>query len=150
MHGRSSWVWSALWGPLAGAAKSGTTEKVKVTSDYDSRPGIIHVDDVVDGVHKATDHVQGLLGDWPIFDLVGEHVLIRDVMEGAKKVLGVKGSLEFVGTQGNPFFEALGLVNNNQSSRANIVLGWEAKHRNFLLNLETYVRAWVAAQEEQK
>ncbi|KAL9051503.1 MAG: hypothetical protein Q9162_005976 [Coniocarpon cinnabarinum] len=121
-----------------------------VPADVDSRPGIIHVDDVVSGVHGVADRIHGLLGSWPVFDLVGEHVTVRETLEGVKKIMGVKAPLDFTGNQGNPFFEALGLVNNNQSSRANLVFGWQPKRKDFLLNLEKYVKAWTAFKEEQK
>ncbi|KAL9082933.1 MAG: hypothetical protein Q9159_006089 [Coniocarpon cinnabarinum] len=150
IYGRSCWVWSAHWGLVQEAAKSGSSQPIKVPADVDSRPGIIHVDDVVSGVHGVADRVHGLLGSWPVFDLVGEHVTVRETLEGVKKIMGVKAPLDFIGNQGNPFFEALGLVNNNQSSRTNLVFGWQPKRKGFLLNLETYVKAWTAFKEEQK
>lgn len=150
IYGRTGWLWSTYWGAMLGAAKSGSSEPFQVPAEYDSRPAITHVDDVVSGMHLAIDRVHGLLGSWPVFDLIGETVLVRDLMEGAKKSLGLKGPLEYAGTQNNPYFEAMGLVTNYHSSRAATVLGWQAKRLNFILKLDTYVKAWAAAQEEPK
>ena len=150
MYGGTSWVWNTYFGPLLAAGKSGSTETIQVPADSTARPSIVHVEDVVSGVHGATDRIHGLLGSWPVFDLVGETVLLRDIMDGAKKVLGVKAALEYAGTQGNPFLEAIGLTTNNQSSRAAIVLGWQAKRQSFVQYIDTYVKAWAASQEEPK
>lgn len=150
IYGRTGWLWSTHWGAMLGAAKSGSTEPFQVPADYDSRPAIVHVDDAVSGLHLAIDRVHGLLGSWPVFDLIAETVLVRDYMEGAKKILGLKAKLEYVGNQDNPYFEAMGLVTNYQSSRANIVLGWTPKRLDFILKLDTYVKAWAASQEESK
>ena len=150
MYGGTSWVWSTYFGPLLAAGKSGSTETIQVPADSTARPSIVHVDDVVSGTHSVTDRIHGLLGSWPVFDFVGETVLLRDILEGAKKSLGVKAVLDYAGTQGNPFLEAIGLTTNNQSSRAAIVLGWQAKKHSFIQNLDIYVKAWAAAQEETK
>lgn len=150
IYGGTSWVWNTYFGPLLSAGKSGSTEPIQVPADLNARPSIVHVDDVVSGVHGVIDRVHGLLGSWPVFDLIGETVLLRDIMDGAKKSLGVKASLEYAGTQGNPFLEAIGLTTDNRSSRAAIVLGWQAKKQHFVQNLDIYVKAWAAAQEEPK
>ena len=150
VYGRTSWLFSTYWSAMLEAAKSGSTQPFQVPANFDSRPAVIHVDDVVSGTHLAIDRIHGLLGDWPVFDLVAETVLVRDLMEGAKKSFGLKGKLEYAGTQDNPFYEAMGLVTNVQSTRAAIVLGWQAKRQNFILQIDTYVKAWAAAQEESK
>lgn len=150
IYGRTGWLWSTYWGAMLGAAKSGSTEPFQVPADFNSRPAIAHLDDIVSGTHLTIDRIHGLLGDWPVFDLIAETVLVRDIVEGTKKSLGLKAKLEYAGTQNNPYFEAMGLVTNYQSSRAATVLGWQPKRQNFILNLDTYVKAWAAAQEESK
>lgn len=104
------------------------------------------MDDVASGVHAVTDRIHGLLGSWPVFDLVSETVMVKDVVEGARDALGVEAPLKYIGSQ-NQFHEAMNGVANEKSSRANIVLGWEGRRRDFLLNLPTYVKAWEAAQD---
>ena len=146
VYGRTGWIWSAWWGPLLEAKKSKTTKAIEIPSKVESRPAIIHVDDVVSGLHAVTDRIHGLLGSWPVIDLIGETVLVRDVMEGTKAVLGVEAPLSYIGSH-NPFHEALNVVANERSSRAKILLGWEAKRQSFILDLPVYVKAWEAAQE---
>ena len=119
---------------------------MEIPTDAGSRSAIIHVDDVASGMHAVTDRVHGPLGSWPVFDLVAETVGVREVVEGARDVLGVEAGLKFIGSP-HEFLEALnGVANHELSSRARIVLGWEAKRRGFLQNLPVYVRAWEAAR----
>ena len=149
MYGGTSWIFGTHFGPLFAAAKSGSSDPIAIPADSTARPNVVHVDDVVSGVHAVTDRIHGLLGTWPVFDFVGETILLSDILEGAKRSLGVKAPLHYAGTQGNPFLEALGLTTNNQSSRASVVLGWRAKRGSFVQNLDIYVKAWVAAQPEE-
>lgn len=149
VYGRSSWIFTPWWGPLLEAAKNDGKEAVKVPVGIEARPCLVHVDDVVDGFHKVVDRVHGGLGSWPVFDLVAERVEVVPIMEAAREVLGVKGELEWAGTQGNAFFEALGLRTSVDGARARVVLGWEAKRRGFLEALPVFVRAWKAAEESK-
>lgn len=146
VYGRTGWIWSSWWGPLLEAKKSKTTKAVEIPTEVESRPAVVHVDDAVSGMHATTDRIHGLLGSWPVIDLVGETVLVRDVLEGAKAVLGVEAPLSYIGAQ-NPFQEAMNAVSNEKTSRARIVLGWEAKRQSFIQDLPVYVKAWEAAQE---
>ena len=146
VYGRAGWIWSSWWGPLLEAKKNKTTKAVEIPTKPASRPAIVHLDDVVSGMHAVTDRIHGLLGSWPVFDLIGETVLIKDVMEGTRAALGVEAPLNYIGSQ-NPFHEAMSVVANEKSSRAKIVLGWEAKRQSFIRDLTVYVKAWEAAQE---
>ena len=95
---------------------------MEIPTDVGSRAAVIHVDDVAAGMHAVTDRVLGLLGSWPVFDLVSETVGVKEVVEGARDVLGVKAPLQFVGSR-NEFLEAMnGVANHDRSSRASIVL----------------------------
>ncbi|CAF9928799.1 MAG: hypothetical protein HETSPECPRED_006934 [Heterodermia speciosa] len=146
IYGRTGWIWTSWWGPLLEAKKSKTTEAVEIPTKPASRPAIVHIDDVVSGMHAVTDRIHGLLGSWPVFDLIGETVLVRDVMEETRAALGVTPPLTYIGPQ-NPFHEAMNVTANEKSSRAKIVLGWEAKRQSFIRDLPVYVKAWEAAQE---
>ncbi|KAJ5660195.1 NAD dependent epimerase/dehydratase family protein [Penicillium longicatenatum] len=146
IYGRGSWVWGAWWGPLAEAAKSRSTSPVQVPVDRTACPGVVHVDDVAAGYHAAIDHIDGRLGSWPVFDLITETVSVVEVLENVKTALGVDAPLEYTGTHGNPFLEALSLVSKSDASRAKTVLGWNPKRTEFLLNLPIYLKAWQASQ----
>ncbi len=58
----------------------------------------------------------------------------------------MKASVKFAGTGGDLFMEGLGLRANGDSARARMVLGWQPKRRDFLLNVGMYYLAWEAAQ----
>lgn len=147
MYGRSSWVFGTWWGTVQAAAKSGSTDAIQVPSDREAMTGCVHVDDVAAAYGIAVDRLDGLLGAWPVFDLVGETLSVDAIINAAKEILDVKAPLQYTGTHGNPFLEALGLVSKIDASRARTVLGWEAKRREFLLNMPVYFKAWAAAQE---
>ncbi|KAJ6006480.1 NAD dependent epimerase/dehydratase family protein [Penicillium sp. IBT 35674x] len=146
VYGRGSWIWATWWGPLAEAAKLGSTSPVQMAADRTACPGIVHVDDVAAGFHAAIDRIDGRLGTWPVFDLVTETLSVMEIMENVKTVLGVKAPIEYTGTHGNPFLEALSLVSKSNASRAKTVLGWNPKRTEFLLNLPIYLKAWQASQ----
>lgn len=147
IYGRASWVWGTWWGPVLAAKKSGSTDTIQIPADRATRTGTIHVDDVAAGFHAAIDRIDGRLGEWPVFDLVGENLTVVEIMEAVAATLGVKAPLAYAGTMGNAFLEALSLVSTGDAQRARTVLGWEAKRKTFVLNLPTYVQAWEAAQE---
>ncbi len=147
MYGRTSWVWGTWWGGVLAASKSGSMDAIQVPADCEAVTGCIHVDDVVSAFHAAVDRIDGLLGAWPVFDLVGETISIEEIMGAVKEILKVKAPLKYAGTHGNPFLEALSLVSKDDASRARIVMGWQAKRTEFLLNMPVYVKAWAATQE---
>ncbi|KAJ5658138.1 uncharacterized protein N7484_001787 [Penicillium longicatenatum] len=149
IYGRRSWVWGTWWDPLAEAAKSGSTSPVQVTVDRIAGCGVVHINDVAAGFHAAIDRIDGQLGSWPVFDLVTETLSVVEILENLeniKTILRVDGHIEYIGTHGNPFLEALSLVSKLDASRAKTALGWNPKRTEFLLNLPIYSKAWQASQ----
>ena len=146
IYGRGSWVWGAWWGGLLAAKKSGSQKTIQVPADITARTGTVHVDDVAAAFHAAIDRLDGRLGSWPVFDIGTEMIGTQEIMEAAKEVLGVTAKLEYAGTHGNPFLEALSLVSKSDASRARTVLGWEPRRKEFILNLPLYIQAWEASQ----
>ena len=146
VYGRAGWIWSSWWGPLLEAKKNKAVEAVGIPTDPAGRPAIVHVDDVVSGMHAVTDRIHGLLGSWPVFDLIAETVLVKDVMDGTRAAMGVEAPLNYIGPQ-NAFQKAMSVVSNEKSSRAKVVFGWEPKRLSFIRDLPVYVNAWEAAQD---
>lgn len=146
LYGRGSWVLSTWWNGLLEASKTGSTAPIQVPADEAARTGMVHVDDAAAALRAIIDRIDGRLGTWPVFNLVTETVTAVEIMEAAKAVLDVKAPLEYTGTHGNPFLEALSLVCNSNASRARTVLGWEPKRIEFVLNVAIYVKAWQASQ----
>ena len=146
IYGRTSWTLGPFLGPLYKAQLS-SASTVEVKSHKDSVLGIIHVDDVAAGMHAIIDRIEGRLGTWPVFELLGETLPVVDIMEVAREAMGVKAPVEYVGHQGDPFAEMLAGKMKTEASRAKTTLGWYPLKVDFLLNMETYVKAWEADQE---
>ncbi|KAL6232875.1 hypothetical protein BDW75DRAFT_246880 [Aspergillus navahoensis] len=147
IYGRGSWVWSTwVGGTLKAKQGKNNTDTIQISADIATRTGTAHVDDVAAGFHAAIDRIDGRLGAWPVFDLVAENIGIQEIIEAVKAALGVTAEVEYTGTQGDAFLEALSLVSKNDAARARNVLEWEPKRKNFVLNLPVYVRAWEATQ----
>ncbi|KAJ4287142.1 hypothetical protein N0V90_012540 [Kalmusia sp. IMI 367209] len=98
-------------------------------------PGVVHVDDLAAAYVGALDRIDNQLGAWPVFDVGTENLWIADLLEAAKAALGVKAPLEYVGTHGNAFLEALSLVANIDFARARLVLGWQPRRVDFGPNI---------------
>lgn len=148
-YGRESAIWGMIFGPILGAAASGSTDTVKISLDRGSTPAVCHVDDIGAGFHAAVDKVSvlGGAGAWPVFDLIGEVVNMEAIIEKAKDVLGFKGTIELTGAGENPFAQALSLSLNSRASRAKLLLGWEPKKTSFYGDLDVYVKAFAAAAQ---
>ncbi|KAK0726780.1 hypothetical protein B0T26DRAFT_638185 [Lasiosphaeria miniovina] len=146
IYGRASWVFGVWWGPLLAAAASSGTQEVHISAEPEARMGLVHVDDLADAYVRAADRIDGRLGAWPVFGISGETLPAPHIIESAAEALGVKSKIVYDGAGGNPFFEALSLVSNADTSRARTVLGWEASHRDFIANIGTTVAAWKASQ----
>lgn len=146
IYGRTSWVFGIWWGPLLGAAKSGSSDPVGVSVDEKTRTGVVHVDDLGAAYLAAVDKIHGNLGSWPVFDLTTETVAIGEMLNTVAAALGVKAPIQYQGTHGDAFLEALALVANTDASRARSALSWEPKRRDFIQNLPIIVSAWQSAQ----
>jgi nucleoside-diphosphate-sugar epimerase len=146
VYGRGGWVWETWFAPIL-AARGSTEEKITIPAGREARPSVVHVDDVVSGIHAVIDQIDGRLGSWPVFDLVSEHVGIECIVEAVKEAVGAKNEVEYTGTQGNVFYEALAVRANVDAGRSTIVLGWQPKISDFLVKMGKYVRAFEAAKD---
>ena len=146
IYGRGSWVWGTWWGPLLDASQSGSKDAIQIPADKAARTGAVHVDDLADAYVGALDRIQGQLGSWPVFDIATENLSVVDLLEAAKKALGVEAELQYAGTMGSAFLEALSLVANTDSSRSKQVLGWTPRKVDLVPNTAVYVNAWKATE----
>jgi hypothetical protein len=147
IYGRGSWILTTWWSAFLDAKLRGNSEAIQIPADREGRTVTVHVDDLVAGYHAAIDRIDGRLGSWPVFDLIGETVSIADMMEATRKAIGLESPIEYMGSNGNPFLKALNLVSTSDGARARTVLGWEAKRRGFVRNLPVYFEAWKVTQE---
>lgn len=149
MYGRENTIWGpGVFGPLAEAAKSTGHDAVEIKLDPKARIGVTHVDDVAGGIAAGVEAVARLSGTgaWPVYDLVAEGVSLRDVVERAGEVLGVKGEIKLVGAGEDQLGVSISTSYNGTSGRARADLGWEPKRRMFVGEMDLQVQSFLAAQ----
>jgi nucleoside-diphosphate-sugar epimerase len=147
VYGRSNAIWSIFFNPIHEAAKIGATVAT-VTADVDSRPGIVHVDDVASGFHAAIDKLPLISGTgvYPLFDLVTSQESMSDILGAAARGLGFKGKVEMAGAGEDLFANAMCVSFNGSSGRAKQILGWEPKRFGFVKGMDVFAKAWVASK----
>jgi nucleoside-diphosphate-sugar epimerase len=147
VYGRSSSIWSSFFEPLRKAAQNGVAS-VSIPLEADSRPGLIHVDDVASGFHAAIDKLSLISGTsvYPIFDLITSQESMREIIEFAAKEFQFKGKVELVGSGEDLFAKAISTSFNGSSGRAKTLLGWEPKRvGGFVQEMGVFVKAYLAA-----
>ncbi|EPE28904.1 NAD(P)-binding Rossmann-fold containing protein [Glarea lozoyensis ATCC 20868] len=147
VYGRSGAIWSAFFNPILEAVKK-DTDSVAIPLDANSRPGLVHVDDVASGFHAAVEKLPLISGTgvYPIFDLVTSQESMRDIIEFAAKELGYKGKVELVGPGEDLFAKAMSTSMNGSSGRAKQLLGWEPKRvSGFVQGMDAFAKAFMAA-----
>lgn len=147
IYGRGSWVWGVWWKQLLDGASLSADSTISIPADRDINISAVHVDDVADAFVLAVDKIDGQLGNWPVFDVRAETFPLTASIDAAAKELGVSAKIEYAGTHGDVFLEALSLSTRADTSRSYSVLGWKPKRRDFLLNTGRIVAAWKITQE---
>jgi nucleoside-diphosphate-sugar epimerase len=125
IYGKENTIWTALFAPLVAAAKTGE-KSATLSVDKDSKPALCHIDDVASGLHCAVDKLPLISGTgvYPVFDLITSQESMREILATAGKALGFKGEIDFAGTGGDLFMEAMCVSTNGSSARAKQILGW--------------------------
>ena len=134
--------------PIYAAAQSGAPS-VSVAAEPDSRPGLIHVDDVASGFHCAIDRLPLISGTGvhPVFDLITSQESMKDIFESAGREFGFKGKVKLVGVGEDLFMKAMSVSGNATSGRAKQILGWEPKRFGFVQSMDVFAKAWVASKQ---
>lgn len=145
MYGRDAWVCGTWWKPILEAKRDKSIDTIKIPSDSDATVSVLHVDDSAAAFLAAIDRIHGGLGNWPVFSVAAETVSTSEIIRSAKAAVDVKIPVEYIGTMGNVFLEAMSLKPNIETSRAKTVLGWQPQRTEFLLNTPQYIAAWEAA-----
>ena len=154
VYGREHAIWGSFFGPVLEAARKNGTDNeavVKIPLEPTSRPGLVHVDDVAEGLRCAVEKLPLISGTgvYPIFDLTTSQESMRDIFEGFGKAVGLKGRVELVEpSEDDLFAEAMQTSTNGDSSRAEQLLGWLPRRRGFVAGMDVYAKAFVAAQEK--
>jgi nucleoside-diphosphate-sugar epimerase len=147
VYGRSCAIWTSFFEPIYAAGQEGATV-VSVPADPDSRPGLVHVDDVATGFHAAIEKLPLIAGTgvYPVFDLQTSQEGMRDILQVAARELGVKAGVELVGAGEDLFMKAMNVSGNGSSGRAKSILGWEPKRYGFVQGMDVFVKSWVASR----
>ncbi|KAE9377289.1 NAD(P)-binding protein [Stipitochalara longipes BDJ] len=152
VYGRSCAIWTGFFEPLfqaTQAEKGGIGQDVvKVAADEESRPGLVHVDDVASGFHCAVDKLSLISGTgvYPVFDLQTSQESMRDILAVAAKEMGCKGKVALVGAGEDLFAKAMCTTGNCSSGRAKSILGWVPRREGFVEGMEVFVRSWESAR----
>ncbi|KAG4419085.1 hypothetical protein IFR04_007777 [Cadophora malorum] len=147
VYGRSSAIWTSLFQPILDAAKAGS-QTVSVAAELESRPALVHVDDVATGFHAAIDKLPSISGTgvYPVFDLVTSQESMRDILAAAASEFDFQGSVHFAGAGEDLFAQAMSCSANATSGRAKQILGWDPKKYSFVQGMDVYARAWLAGR----
>jgi nucleoside-diphosphate-sugar epimerase len=147
IYGKSTDIWDIFFSPLAlGARKNAPS--VSLPIDPASRPGIIHIDDVVSGLHAAAEKLPLIAGSsvYPVFDLYTGQESVTDIVEEAAHFLEYKGKISYDGVGDNLFADAMCPSQNADSNRAKQLLGWTPKRLGgFVCGMAVYAKAFQAA-----
>lgn len=146
VYGRAHGNWTPFFLPVVEAAKDGSKSSVDVNLDH-GRPPLIHVDDIAEGLLCVINkvHVLAGTGAYPVFDLVGSHDSMVDVLNAFGRSIGFKGKVELVGAGNDYFAVAMSTSVNLTSARAKMHLGWEAKRIGLVEGMDVYSQAFLAA-----
>ncbi|KAG8530850.1 uncharacterized protein KY384_004207 [Bacidia gigantensis] len=149
VYGRESPIWGAFLGPIFAATQEGTRrESVQLPLDPLARPGLIHVDDVASGFRCAIEKLELVSGTgvYPVFSIVSSSEPMSLIIQSAADIIGFKGEIRLAEEKDNPFSEAMSVSNNDNSSRAKQLLGWEPRRIGIVGSMDIYVKAWLASQ----
>lgn len=90
IYGRELTIWTSLITPLYETAQNGNAETIQVPLEPNSKPGLIHVDDVATGFQRAIEKLPLISGTgvYPVFDLVTSQESMRDIFDALATARG--------------------------------------------------------------
>lgn len=147
IYGRENTIWTPFILPLLQAAQKGDTDSVKVNLEPDSRPGLIHVDDVATGFQCIIEKLSIVNGGstYPVFDLVTSQESMTGVFEALARTWGFKGKADLIGAGDDLFAQAMSTTFHGSSARARQLLGWEpTRLGGFVADADLYGSAFAS------
>ncbi|KAI8724132.1 Epimerase domain-containing protein [Fusarium sp. LHS14.1] len=147
IYGRESTIWASFVLPLLQAARSESSHSVEIPLRADSKPGLVHVDDVATGFKRAIEKLSLINGGstYPVFDLVTSQESMQGIFDALAGVWKFKGKFELVGSGDDLFAEAMSTTMRGSSDRAKQLLGWEPTRTNgFIADMDVYAAAFAA------
>jgi nucleoside-diphosphate-sugar epimerase len=144
VYGQHSPIWVAPFAPLYKAHVS-NAPSVDIHVKKHSRLGLVHVEDLANGISLAASKISALGGAYPVFDIGTSCESFEEIVLASAAGLGYKGTVNFVDPPAdNAFVEAFGTSANLSYERASSLLGWVPKRLSMLADADLYVNAWVA------
>ncbi|EHK49458.1 uncharacterized protein TrAtP1_010684 [Trichoderma atroviride] len=147
IYGHENTIWTPFILPLLEAARSGGLESVNIPLEADSRPALVHVDDVATGFQKAIENLSLINNGstYPVFDLLTSQESMSEIFAAMASSWGYKGKWALVGSGDNLFAEAMSTTLRGSSSRAKQLLGWEPTRTNgFVADMDLYAAAFAS------
>ncbi|KAI9890467.1 MAG: hypothetical protein M1814_003951 [Vezdaea aestivalis] len=144
MYGGTQSAWGMYFGPILGGLGSPT---VSLPANPEAMIALVHVEDCAAGVINVVEHIDIVSGGsvYPIFDLMASYESMSSIIRSAAKQLGFKGTVEFTGTKGNAFAEAMNSEINTSSCRARQLLGWSPKKVSMAAEIDIHVAGFLAS-----
>lgn len=146
VYGKNSWIFDCMWTPILEAKGA---EKVEVPVTEDALVGLVHVDDLAEGMRGLIERLPLFAASsvYPVFDLGTSMESLADLARGAAKALGYGGQVEMVGPGANAFYKAVNTTVNIDAGRAMQLLGWVPRKLAMLPKVDMYATAWKASKE---
>ncbi|KAL6900545.1 NAD(P)-binding protein [Trichoderma evansii] len=147
IYGHENTIWTQFILPLLQAAQNGSSEPINVPLEADSRPSLIHVDDVATAFQKAIENLSLINSGstYPVFDLLTSQESMSEIFTALASSWGYKGKCTLVGSGDNLFAEAMSTTLRGSSSRAKQLLGWEPTRTNgYVADMDIYAAAFAS------
>lgn len=148
IYGRESTIWASYFMPVLEAAKNRTPATIDISLVENSRPGLIHVDDVATAFQKAVEKLPMIAGArmYPVFDLVTSQERMRDILDAVALYWGHTGTIKLMSHGGNLFSKAMSATFNGTSARAELLLEWRPRRLGgFVKDVGIYAMAFEAS-----
>ncbi|GAM36796.1 hypothetical protein TCE0_018r06172 [Talaromyces pinophilus] len=148
VYGRESTIWAPYFMPVLQAARNKTLSPIEIPLVENSRPGLIHVDDVATAFQKAVEKLPMIAGVriYPVFDLVTSQESMRDIFDALALCSGYAGTIQLVGHGGDSFSKAMSATFNGTSARAELLLEWRPRRLGgFRKDMSIYAMAFEAS-----
>ncbi|KAL6892010.1 NAD(P)-binding protein [Trichoderma evansii] len=145
---RGGSAWTRILGPLVEAARTGSTDTIKIAVDpADQIYCFTNIDDVATALELAINKLQLINGNsvHPVFELVGDQFPIGVLCERDGFYFGCKGKVELVKPEKKGFLDTIGGLHNANRTRAEQILGWHPKKQYFLRDTFIYASSFMAA-----
>ncbi|EEA23691.1 hypothetical protein TMatcc_006772 [Talaromyces marneffei ATCC 18224] len=147
IYGRESTIWTPYFMPVLEATRNKTAGFIGISLVEDSRPGLIHVDDVATAFQKAVEKLPLIAGAriYPVFDLVTSQESMRDIFDAVALHWGFNGTIQLIGHGGDLFSKAMSATFNGSSARAELLLEWRPRRLGgFVKDMGIYAMALSA------